>query len=78
MKQANPDTEASSGEADHWRALMAFGLGQLRLSPDAFWSMTPREIAAAAHHLTATSPSTPTRETLSALMHDNPDTRGKT
>lgn len=27
---------------------MAFGLGQLHLSPRAFWSMTPRELAAAA------------------------------
>jgi uncharacterized phage protein (TIGR02216 family) len=26
---------------------MAFGLGVLRLSPDAFWRMTPRELAAA-------------------------------
>jgi uncharacterized phage protein (TIGR02216 family) len=27
---------------------MGFGLGVLRLSPRAFWSMTPRELAAAA------------------------------
>jgi len=26
---------------------MGFGLGTLRLSPDAFWGMTPRELAAA-------------------------------
>jgi uncharacterized phage protein (TIGR02216 family) len=26
---------------------MGFGLGILRLSPDAFWRMTPRELAAA-------------------------------
>ncbi|MEO1399544.1 MAG: phage tail assembly chaperone [Pseudomonadota bacterium] len=26
---------------------MAFGLGILRLPPDAFWAMTPRELAAA-------------------------------
>lgn len=26
---------------------MGFGLGVLRLSPDAFWRMTPRELAAA-------------------------------
>lgn len=30
-----------------WREAMAFGLGALRLSPDAFWAMTPRELAAA-------------------------------
>ena len=27
---------------------MGFGLGVLQLSPDAFWRMTPRELAAAA------------------------------
>ena len=27
---------------------MAFGLGRLQLAPDRFWSMTPRELAAAA------------------------------
>ena len=26
---------------------MAFGLGVLQLAPDAFWQMTPRELAAA-------------------------------
>jgi uncharacterized phage protein (TIGR02216 family) len=26
---------------------MGFGLGTLRLAPDAFWRMTPRELAAA-------------------------------
>lgn len=26
---------------------MGFGLGLLRLSPEAFWRMTPRELAAA-------------------------------
>ena len=26
---------------------MGFGLGVLRLSPEAFWRMTPRELAAA-------------------------------
>jgi len=26
---------------------MSFGLGVLRLAPDAFWRMTPRELAAA-------------------------------
>lgn len=30
-----------------WRAAMGFGLGVLRLAPDAFWRMTPRELAAA-------------------------------
>lgn len=30
-----------------WQAAMQFGLGVLKLSPDAFWRMTPRELAAA-------------------------------
>ncbi|MDT8344328.1 MAG: phage tail assembly chaperone [Thermohalobaculum sp.] len=30
-----------------WPALMAAGLGMLRLAPDVFWSMTPVEFAAA-------------------------------
>lgn len=31
-----------------WPELMALGLGRLRLAPEAFWAMTPREFAAAA------------------------------
>ena len=30
-----------------WKDAVAFGLGVLRLPPDAFWRMTPRELAAA-------------------------------
>ncbi|RJF74355.1 rcc01693 family protein [Rhodopseudomonas palustris] len=30
-----------------WAEAMQFGLGTLRLSPDAFWRMTPRELASA-------------------------------
>ena len=30
-----------------WAHAMGFGFGVLRLSPDAFWRMTPRELAAA-------------------------------
>jgi uncharacterized phage protein (TIGR02216 family) len=32
-----------------WDEAIGFGLGVLRLSPDAFWRMTPRELAHAAH-----------------------------
>lgn len=28
-----------------WAALMRLGLGALRLSPDVFWGMTPREFS---------------------------------
>ncbi len=30
-----------------WQNAMAFGLGTLRLSPEQFWAMTPRELEAA-------------------------------
>lgn len=30
----------------NWRALIALGLGQLRLPPETFWSLTPRELRA--------------------------------
>ena len=30
-----------------WEAAMRFGLGILRLPPEQFWRMTPRELAAA-------------------------------
>jgi len=28
-----------------WPALMRLGLGQLRLTPDQFWALTPAELA---------------------------------
>lgn len=31
----------------NWPMLMALGLGALRLSPQVFWAMTPREFRAA-------------------------------
>jgi uncharacterized phage protein (TIGR02216 family) len=31
-----------------WARIIGFGLGVLRLSPDAFWRMTPREFTHAA------------------------------
>ena len=30
-----------------WAPMMEAGLGRLRISPDVFWRMTPRELAAA-------------------------------
>jgi uncharacterized phage protein (TIGR02216 family) len=30
-----------------WKDAMGFGLGVLRLPPDQFWRMTPRELASA-------------------------------
>jgi uncharacterized phage protein (TIGR02216 family) len=52
---------------------MAFGFGVLRLSPAAFWSMTPRELAAAADGVYGRRPGAPSRRTLDELMHAFPD-----
>ena len=32
-----------------WDEAIGFGFGVLRLAPDAFWRMTPRELAQAIH-----------------------------
>jgi uncharacterized phage protein (TIGR02216 family) len=52
---------------------MAFGLGVLRLAPDRFWAMTPREIAAAAEGIFGPLPEMPMRATLEQLMAVFPD-----
>ena len=57
-----------------WRNLMAFGLGVLRLAPEAFWSMTPREFECAAAPWLAAMPDTPGPRELAALMRAYPDT----
>lgn len=56
---------------------MAVGFGVLKLSPQAFWSMTPRELASAITGLTGrrATHSAPTRQDLSALMQRFPDQR---
>lgn len=51
---------------------MQAGLGHLRLSPKSFWSMTPRELAAALG-LTTRAANTPSRQTFDALMRAFPD-----
>ena len=57
-----------------WRALMAFGFGRLGLPSDAFWAMTPRELAAAAEGLGVGGGAPLARATLDALMRRFPDT----
>ena len=52
---------------------MAFGLGQLRLSPEAFWRMTPRELSAAMRGPAQTSTASFERGALKRLMRDFPD-----
>ena len=55
-----------------WDEAMAFGLGRLRLSPAEFWSMTPRELAAAMSAYGA-SVSAPGRVDLEQMMKRFPD-----
>jgi uncharacterized phage protein (TIGR02216 family) len=54
---------------------MAFGFGVLRLSPRSFWSMTPRELAAAinATHGPVQSATSISRTALDVLMSSFPD-----
>jgi uncharacterized phage protein (TIGR02216 family) len=39
-----------------WKQATGIGLGVLRLSPQQFWSMTPRELAYAIEAVTGRSP----------------------
>lgn len=53
---------------------MAAGLGLLRLPPAVFWSMTPRELAAALRGLLDPSSDTPLpRTALAQMMSRYPD-----
>lgn len=55
-----------------WRQAIGFGLGVLRLAPDQFWRMTPRELACAIE--TVTGRSAPLgRADLTQLMKSYPD-----
>ena len=55
----------------NWQSLMALGFGALRLTPETFWSMSPREFTAALAPFTAQTPMTP--NTLRALAARFPD-----
>ena len=61
-----------------WEAAITAGLGLLRLSPQAFWTMTPRELALALGVLTPPAAMAPRRADLEALMKDFPDIRRDT
>ena len=54
---------------------MRFGLGTLKLSPRAFWSMTMPELKAAIDANQAPQPSIVTRGWLADAMTQNPDTK---
>lgn len=57
-----------------WKQAIGFGLGVLRLSPDQFWRMTPRELACAIE--TVAGPTVPfNRSKLNDLIKRYPDDR---
>jgi uncharacterized phage protein (TIGR02216 family) len=56
-----------------WDEAIGFGLGILRLSPDAFWAMTPRELALAIEAASGRSAAPIERAALAELMQRFPD-----
>lgn len=57
-----------AGAGFPWATLTAFGLGVLRLPPDAFWAATPAELLAAAGAAAPSRGAAPSRADLAALM----------
>ena len=55
-----------------WAALVRLGLGQLRLTPDQFWQLTPTELALMAG---LDGSKTLSRTGLGELMAKYPDTK---
>ena len=58
-----------------WKDAMRFGLGVLRLPPEQFWRMTPRELAAAWGALMGDRGVPLERRDLDGLMERFPDGR---
>ena len=56
-----------------WEAAMQVGFGVLKLSPDAFWRMTPRELVAAMTALRGGTRATIDRARLDEMMRRFPD-----
>jgi uncharacterized phage protein (TIGR02216 family) len=56
-----------------WAEAMQFGFGVLHLSSDAFWRMTPRELAHAIAGSRGRAPPPIAREDFDALMKAFPD-----
>jgi len=56
-----------------WKEAMSFGLGVLRLPPDAFWKMSPRELASAWGALVGDHRGPLDRPGLETLMERFPD-----
>jgi uncharacterized phage protein (TIGR02216 family) len=53
--------------------VIGFGLGVLRLSPDAFWRMTPRELSCAIAAVNGVAAAPIARADLEGLMRLFPD-----
>ena len=68
-------TPAPFAEPFPWRQAIGFGLGVLRLAPEAFWRMTPRELAYAISAVTGGRPATLDRAGFDTLMRRFPDGR---
>ena len=58
-----------------WEAAMGFGFGVLRLAPQQFWALTPRELAAAYRTIAGEGRVAPGRSELDQLMERYPDGR---
>ena len=56
-----------------WQQAMGVGLGVLRLSPEQFWRMTPRELAAALRGLYGDAAAPLDRASFQQLMARYPD-----
>jgi uncharacterized phage protein (TIGR02216 family) len=56
-----------------WQQAMGFGLGVLRLPPDHFWRMTPRELACAIAAVRGPIREPMDRTSFDTLMQEFPD-----
>jgi uncharacterized phage protein (TIGR02216 family) len=56
-----------------WKQAMGFGLGTLRLAPEAFWRLTPRELAAAMEAVLGSREAALDAASLAALRARFPD-----
>ena len=63
----------AAGEPLAWADLMALGFGVLGLAPDAFWSMTLKELAAAIKVVMPEAETPVGRDAMQALMRRYPD-----
>ena len=60
-----------------WQEAIGFGLGVLRLAPEQFWRMTPRELAYAVAAVRGPHHGPMDRAAFDTLMQMFPDKRGE-